>query len=105
MKTTFPAKRDSLRTNAEMELLEYESPEYTPHVRDFLRRRSTRCQRCNGLMMRDGSSLVAYRCVQCGDVVDPAILKNRTAIMPIRQTRYVRAGKRSQYPIIVLVAQ
>lgn len=105
MKTTFRAKIEITRTDAEMELKEYTNPEYTPHVRDFLRRRSTRCRRCSGLMMREGSSLVAYRCVQCGDIVDPAILKNRTVIMPIRRTRYVRAGKKSQYPIAVLAAQ
>lgn len=105
MKTTFGVKREIMRTDAEMELMEYTNPEYTPHVRDFLRRRSTQCRRCSGLMMREGSSLVAYRCVQCGDIVDPAILKNRTVIMPIRRTRYVRAGKKSQYPIAVFAAQ
>lgn len=49
--------------------------------------RNSRCQRCEGLMVRefclDGLNgigerdLVAARCVQCGDVVDPIITGNR----------------------------
>lgn len=46
-----------------------------------------RCARCQGLMVQDRFydllddcglvSLTAWRCVCCGNVVDPTILKNR----------------------------
>ena len=48
-----------------------------------------RCERCSGLMVRDlffdmlddsgNHSFVGWRCVSCGDVLDPVILKNRHA--------------------------
>lgn len=47
------------------------------------------CPRCTGLMIRDDyldmqdetgqSWFVAWRCLNCGDVLDPVILKNRSA--------------------------
>ncbi len=40
-----------------------------------------RCPRCNGLMVaewcEDLSDYRAQRCVQCGEIVDPVILRNR----------------------------
>jgi hypothetical protein len=40
-----------------------------------------RCSRCNGLMVaewcEDLSDYTAQRCVQCGEIVDPVILRNR----------------------------
>ncbi len=40
-----------------------------------------RCPRCSGLMVaewrEDLSDYTAQRCVQCGEIVDPVILKNR----------------------------
>ena len=44
------------------------------------------CRRCNGLMVREDCfdlldsqiELAALRCIQCGDLVDPVILRNRS---------------------------
>ena len=40
-----------------------------------------RCPRCSGLMVaewcEDLSDYTAQRCVQCGEVIDPVILRNR----------------------------
>jgi len=42
-----------------------------------------RCSRCSGLMVaewcEDLSDYRAQRCVQCGEIVDPVILRNRGA--------------------------
>lgn len=42
-----------------------------------------RCPRCSGLMVaewcEDLSDYRAQRCVQCGEVIDPVILRNRGA--------------------------
>jgi hypothetical protein len=42
-----------------------------------------RCPRCSGLMVaewcEDLSNYRAQRCVQCGEIVDPVILRNRGA--------------------------
>ena len=42
-----------------------------------------RCPRCGGLMVaewcEDLSDYRAQRCVQCGEIVDPVILRNRGA--------------------------
>jgi len=42
-----------------------------------------RCPRCGGLMVaewcEDLSDYTAQRCVQCGEVIDPVILRNRGA--------------------------
>lgn len=53
-------------------------------VRGWTRTHSTdRCPRCNGLMVaewcQDLSDHRAQRCVQCGEIVDPVILRNRDA--------------------------
>jgi len=43
-----------------------------------------RCPRCSGLMVaewyQDLSDYCAQRCVQCGEVIDPVILRNRGAL-------------------------
>jgi hypothetical protein len=40
-----------------------------------------RCPRCSGLMVAEWceelSNYTAQRCVQCGEVIDPVILRNR----------------------------
>ena len=44
---------------------------------------SDRCPRCSGLMVaewcEDLSDYRAQRCLQCGEIVDPVILRNRGA--------------------------
>lgn len=43
------------------------------------------CTRCNGLLVQDhsldgsdtDSEAVAWRCVSCGDIIDPVVLANR----------------------------
>jgi hypothetical protein len=57
-----------------------------------------RCPRCSGLMVaewcEDLSDYRAQRCVQCGEVIDPVILRNRGAqqrngdrfLLPVRWT-------------------
>jgi hypothetical protein len=43
-----------------------------------------RCPRCSGLMVAEWceelSDYTAQRCVQCGEVIDPVILRNRGAL-------------------------
>lgn len=90
MDTVLRANRESSQTNAQRELAEYANVTYTPYVREFMKRKFDRCRRCNGFMTRDGELPVACRCVQCGDVVDPTILKNRMDITSMRKSRYVR---------------
>jgi len=56
-----------------------------------------RCIRCNGLkvseIMRDGGmTVLAYRCIHCGDIVDPKIILHR-------QHRYDPRPRRSRTPI------
>ena len=54
-----------------------------------------RCSRCNGLMVaewcEDLSDHRVQRCVQCGEVVDPVILQNRSALQGPMTTQL--AGK------------
>ena len=54
-----------------------------------------RCSRCNGLMVAewcdDLSDYRVQRCVQCGEVVDPVILRNRRALQGPMTTQL--AGK------------
>jgi hypothetical protein len=39
---------------------------------------ATRCSRCSGLMVLEPCfDFFAWRCVQCGDMIDPVILQNR----------------------------
>jgi hypothetical protein len=39
---------------------------------------ATRCSRCAGLMVIEpGFDLPSWRCVQCGELIDPVILQNR----------------------------
>jgi hypothetical protein len=54
---------------------------------------ATRCSRCGGLMViEQGFDLLdrgghfdvrAWRCVQCGEFIDPVILQNRQRSLPI----------------------
>ena len=56
-----------------------------------------RCPRCSGLMVavwcEDLSDYTAQRCVQCGEIVDPVILRNRGAQQ--------RNGDRFLFPVEV----
>ena len=39
---------------------------------------STRCLRCSGLMVVESCvDFPLWRCVQCGELIDPVILRNR----------------------------
>lgn len=39
---------------------------------------TARCLRCSGLMVIEpGVDCPVWRCVQCGEVIDPVILRNR----------------------------
>lgn len=59
-----------------------QSIEATAQSRARIHRRD-RCPRCSGLMVaewcEDLSDYTAQRCVQCGENVDPVILRNRGA--------------------------
>lgn len=64
--------------------------------RSWARIHSTdRCPRCSGLMVaewcEDLSDYTAQRCVQCGEVIDPVILRNRGALQGPLTTQF--AGK------------
>lgn len=60
----------------------------------------TICARCGGLMVSDFCmdlvretgelEFLASRCVQCGEIVDPLILKNRTIQRPSASARIER---------------
>ncbi len=39
---------------------------------------STTCHRCGGLLVQDCDWETGSRCIQCGDVIDSVILKNRS---------------------------
>lgn len=66
-----------------------------------------RCPRCSGLMVaewcEDLSDYAAQRCVQCGEIVDPVILRNRGTLQgprsqlggPLSVTSMRRIGVRS----------
>lgn len=53
---------------------------------------TARCSRCGGLMVAEWCfdllddtghlNFLAWRCIQCGDLVDPVILKNRRLRLP-----------------------
>lgn len=51
----------------------------TRHNRSVMAFPLRTCERCEGLLVPDGYSRHAERCVQCGNVVDATILRNRTA--------------------------
>jgi uncharacterized Zn finger protein len=51
-----------------------------------------RCTRCGSLMVEeiyyhDGDSFAGLRCVMCGEVVDPEILKNRAESLGDKRLR------------------
>ena len=59
-------------------------------ARSWVRIHSTdRCPRCSGLMVaewcEDLSDYTAQRCVQCGEVIDPVILRNRGTLQGVRK--------------------
>mgnify|MGYP001563396494 CR=1 FL=1 len=61
-------------------------------VRSWARIYSTdRCPRCDGLMVDEWceglSDYHAQRCVQCGEVIDPVILRNRESLQGPMTTR------------------
>lgn len=61
--------------------------EPAPHVTSSGSDSYTHCGRCSGLMVLEHCTdllelsgdidFLAFRCLQCGDVVDPVILRNR----------------------------
>lgn len=55
------------------------SQSVTRHNRSVMGFPLRTCERCEGLMVPDNYSRHAERCVQCGNVVDATILRNRTA--------------------------
>lgn len=75
-----------------MEKTEATTETGTEHLQDprvsFPSPHDTVCDRCGGLMVREfcmdlfnGTGELEFgakRCVQCGDIVDPVILKNRS---------------------------
>ncbi|MFO0773378.1 MAG: hypothetical protein U0172_01765 [Nitrospiraceae bacterium] len=60
--------------------------EETEHTRALSERSRTspvapgRCERCQGLLVADGYMGWAQRCIQCGNVVDETIRRNRSGI-------------------------
>ncbi len=68
----------AMRTNEELEMSMLGKQELSGYVDEFRKRSSTTCLRCGGFMVRDCNWHTACRCVQCGDVIDPVILRNRT---------------------------
>ena len=76
------------------------------------------CQRCHGLMvmgeddfvdMQDGGEqhwLCVWRCLNCGDVIDPIIMQHRLGRKPARTGRVRRSPRISgrQYEVVPLSA-
>jgi len=54
--------------------------------------KADRCPRCSGLMVaewcEDLSDYRAQRCLQCGEIVDPVILRNRGALQGPMTTHF-----------------
>jgi|GEM_PF-1808189 len=56
-----------------------------------------RCQRCTGMMVKDRAldeigraNHFIFRCVSCGDIIDPVILINRASWSPAKKKLYLR---------------
>lgn len=74
----------------------------TRHITAAVQRESCRCIRCGGFLVDErcmdiGESLGGYwfmamRCVQCGDIIDEVILRNRYANLVATQAQVVRAA-------------
>lgn len=74
----------------------------TRHTSVVVQHESCRCIRCGGFLVDErcmdiGESLGGYwfmamRCVQCGDIIDEVILRNRYANLAAVQTEVVRAA-------------
>ena len=87
----------TMRTNEELEALQLKSPEFTGYVQEFEQRMTSRCLRCGGFMARDCNWHAACRCVQCGDVIDPVILRNRQ----LASANFVEEPRRRSPPMIL----
>jgi hypothetical protein len=66
--------------------LHYEAVEEVKHVITMFLGAKMNCPRCTGLMVQDDlqdetglACFAAWRCVVCGEVLDPVILENRSA--------------------------
>ena len=53
-----------------------------------------KCIRCTGFLLNerfidrmDMSSFLGFRCVNCGDIIDPMIIANRETILPASSLR------------------
>jgi hypothetical protein len=53
------------------------------------------CKRCHGMMVLDRAldeigraEVRVWRCVACGEIIDPQILVNRTGKYPLGRKRY-----------------
>ncbi len=74
----------------ESDVHETVTPVETDRVEDRMR-----CRRCGGLMVMepcmdfwdDTTHVMARRCVQCGDLIDPVILQNRGRGPALRTAR------------------
>jgi hypothetical protein len=87
MRSAIRTTRATLRSNEELELVEYKALESEGYVREFAERMSRNCGRCGGFMVRDCERFSACRCVQCGDVIDPVVLKNRSMPSPPQKAK------------------
>ncbi len=64
------------------------------------------CRRCGGLLVRDHCldlldstghlEFPALRCVQCGDIIDPVILKHRSGHISVTVGREAHSSSRVQ---------
>lgn len=59
------------------------------------------CPKCCGLMLREkindfheGTSFLGWRCVPCGEIIDPVILKNREERPPRHKEPYTRWNRK-----------
>lgn len=55
------------------------------------------CRRCSGMMIKDRAldeigraEHFIWRCILCGDIIDPIILINRANFSPSKKKSYVR---------------
>ncbi len=81
MKKASKVQKTHLSKKNSTQTYEKPSPVYTPFTEKAL------CPRCDGLMVkeyffdyRDDSgklAFLAFRCILCGEIIDPIIMKNR----------------------------
>lgn len=55
------------------------------------------CRRCSGMMIKDRAldeigraEHFIWRCILCGDIIDPIILINRANLSPSKKKSYIR---------------